>query len=183
MFKLFFFVAFLAALVVAAPIPNYGGESAPSNSNGPYGGSSPSPNKSPYGGSPPPSNNNPHQSPPPSKSPHSPPPPPSPPKPPVNKPKPSKVTTTPTPTPTQAAPQCNTGAIQCCESVQQAKGMSNILDLLGVVVDDLTADIGTNCSPLSLVGLSSGECNASPVCCENNSFNGLVSIGCSPINI
>jgi len=160
MFKLFFLAAFFA---VAMALP--------------YG----SPNQGP-----PSSNKNPPSSPPTNKSPPSspfhplPPPPPAP----VHKPAPSKVfTTSAKPTPTKAPAQCNTGPIQCCESVQEAKGMSSLLDILGVAVDDLSTSVGMNCSPITAAGLSAGECNASPVCCENNSFGGIVSVGCSPINI
>ncbi|EJD00318.1 hydrophobin 2 [Fomitiporia mediterranea MF3/22] len=99
---------------------------------------------------------------------------------------PSKTTTvTVTPTPTQQPGQCNTGPIQCCQSVQPASSSaaSTLLGLLGIVLQDLTVDVGLTCSPISVIGLGGNDCNASPVCCENNSFNGLIAIGCVPINI
>ena len=46
-----------------------------------------------------------------------------------------------------------------------------ILSVLGVVVQDVTAKIGLECSPISAVGVGSGNtCSSQPVCCENNSF-------------
>ncbi|KAF9005092.1 fungal hydrophobin-domain-containing protein [Cyathus striatus] len=96
------------------------------------------------------------------------------------------VTFTAPPTTTTIAPsQCNTGSIQCCDSVQSASSsaVSSLLGLLGVVIQDLTVLVGITCSPLSIVGIGGNSCTAQPVCCENNSFNGLIAIGCTPINI
>ena len=40
---------------------------------------------------------------------------------------------------------------------------------LGVNVQDITGQIGLQCSPLSVVGVGAGNgCSASPVCCQNN---------------
>ncbi|THU91475.1 fungal hydrophobin [Dendrothele bispora CBS 962.96] len=81
--------------------------------------------------------------------------------------------------------ECTTGPIQCCNSVQSADSpaVAGLLGLLGIVVQDVTALVGVNCSPISVIGVGGNSCSASPVCCENNSFNGLVAIGCVPINI
>ncbi|EIN08599.1 fungal hydrophobin [Punctularia strigosozonata HHB-11173 SS5] len=86
---------------------------------------------------------------------------------------------------TLPASQCNTGSIQCCNSTQKASsaGMSDLLGLLGVVVSDVTALVGSNCSPISAVGLGGNSCSAAPVCCENNQFNGLIALGCVPVNL
>lgn len=91
------------------------------------------------------------------------------------------ATVTPTSIPSNA---CTTGPIQCCDSVQQAgsKSASALLGLLGIVVSDVTALVGLTCSPITVVGIGSGsECSANVVCCENNSFGGLISIGCIPV--
>ncbi|KAH9857450.1 fungal hydrophobin [Lenzites betulinus] len=84
-----------------------------------------------------------------------------------------------------AAQDCNTGPIQCCNSVESSSSAAGaaILSLLGVVVQDVTAQIGLGCSPISAVGLGQSSCSASPVCCENNNVGGLVSIGCVPIEL
>ncbi|KAI0675092.1 fungal hydrophobin [Trametes maxima] len=82
-----------------------------------------------------------------------------------------------------AAQSCNTGPIQCCNSVKSASSQEaqSVLGALGVVVGDITAAVGFGCSPISVVGAGAGACSATPVCCENNSFGSLISIGCVPI--
>ncbi|ESK88582.1 hydrophobin [Moniliophthora roreri MCA 2997] len=81
--------------------------------------------------------------------------------------------------------QCNTGPMQCCNIVDNAQNhdVSNALGLLNIVVQDLNVPIGLNCDPISVVGLGGNACSQQPVCCENNNFNGLVAIGCTPINL
>ncbi|KAH9887996.1 hydrophobin [Cubamyces lactineus] len=88
-----------------------------------------------------------------------------------------------TPVP-QGSASCNTGPISCCQDVRSASdtSISTLLGLLGVVVEDLTASVGLQCSPISVIGAGSGAaCSATPVCCENNSVGGLINIGCIPI--
>ncbi|KAF5346282.1 hypothetical protein D9758_011498 [Tetrapyrgos nigripes] len=81
--------------------------------------------------------------------------------------------------------QCNTGPIQCCDSVDKAgsSAVSPILGLLGVVIQDLNVLVGINCSPISVIGVGGDSCSATPVCCENNTFNGLIAVGCVPVII
>lgn len=80
--------------------------------------------------------------------------------------------------------QCSTGPVQCCNSVTHAsdKGASLLATLLGIVLP-ADAAVGITCSPLSVLGIGGNSCNAQTVCCENNNFNGLIAIGCTPINI
>ncbi|KAJ2913194.1 hypothetical protein MD484_g7220, partial [Candolleomyces efflorescens] len=87
-------------------------------------------------------------------------------------------------TPTRRA-ECSTGPIQCCNSVQKAgaPGIASLLGLLGVVLQDVNIPVGLTCSPISIIGLPGNSCSAQTVCCENNTFNGLIAIGCTPINI
>ncbi|TFK96593.1 hydrophobin, partial [Pterulicium gracile] len=76
--------------------------------------------------------------------------------------------------------------VQCCNSVQKAsdKGpVGLLLGLLGVVIKDLNVLVGLTCSLITGIGAGSSGCNAQPVCCENNTFNGLIAIGCIPIII
>ncbi|KAH9950779.1 fungal hydrophobin [Amylocystis lapponica] len=98
----------------------------------------------------------------------------------------------PTKTITVAAPaaptisQCNTGPIQCCQQTQEANSLIGgiLLGLLGIVVEGVDALIGLDCSPINVIGVGSGNaCNASPVCCEDNSIGNLISIGCIPITL
>ncbi|EIW85893.1 fungal hydrophobin [Coniophora puteana RWD-64-598 SS2] len=94
------------------------------------------------------------------------------------------VTVTAPATTVTAASQCNTGDIQCCNSTSSASdpATSLLLGLLGIVVQGVDVLVGIDCSPISV--LSGGSsCTAEPVCCENNNFNGLISLGCSPINL
>ncbi|KAK7472298.1 sc3 hydrophobin [Stygiomarasmius scandens] len=81
--------------------------------------------------------------------------------------------------------QCNTGSLQCCNSVQSASSpaVAGLLGLLGVVVQDVTAQVGLTCNPISVIGVGGNSCSAQPVCCENNNFNGAVALGCTPINV
>ncbi|KAF9528293.1 hydrophobin 1 [Crepidotus variabilis] len=81
--------------------------------------------------------------------------------------------------------QCNTGSVQCCNSVQSANSgaAAGLLALLGVVVQDVTAQVGITCSPISAVGIGGNSCSSQPVCCQNNNFNGVVAIGCTPVNV
>ncbi|PPQ89201.1 hypothetical protein CVT25_001270 [Psilocybe cyanescens] len=81
--------------------------------------------------------------------------------------------------------QCNTGQLQCCNSTQSATSSSiaGLLSLLGVVVGSVTGLVGVTCSPISAVGVGGNSCTAQPVCCTDNSFNGLIALGCSPVNL
>ncbi|ESK86850.1 hydrophobin [Moniliophthora roreri MCA 2997] len=88
-------------------------------------------------------------------------------------------------TATQPASQCNTGPVQCCNSVQSASSApaATLLGLLSIFLSDLNVLVGITCSPISVLGVGGTGCNAQPVCCQNNSFNGVVAIGCVPVNI
>nr|QTF98737.1 hydrophobin HGFII [Grifola frondosa] len=89
-------------------------------------------------------------------------------------------------TPVLRRGDCNTGPIQCCQSTETAGSAagSALLGLLGVVVQSVDVVLGLNCSPISVIGVGSGSaCDASPVCCENNSVGGIISIGCVPIQL
>ncbi|KAH7884646.1 hydrophobin-3 precursor [Phlebopus sp. FC_14] len=88
--------------------------------------------------------------------------------------------------PVHARDQCNTGAINCCNSVQQASTVNSIFGLLGMpdVLTGVTGLVGTGCTPITVVGTGSGaECEQQPVCCTGNKMNGLINIGCTPINL
>ncbi|KIM39573.1 hypothetical protein M413DRAFT_47415, partial [Hebeloma cylindrosporum] len=82
--------------------------------------------------------------------------------------------------------QCNTGPIHCCNSLQSASS-SNVIglfSLIGTVVEAPDTLVGTNCSPVTTLGTgSASSCSSQPVCCTNNHFNGLIVVGCTPINL
>ncbi|KDQ59516.1 hypothetical protein JAAARDRAFT_126367 [Jaapia argillacea MUCL 33604] len=92
----------------------------------------------------------------------------------------SLVAATPTP---QGSSNCNTGSIQCCNSVQSAstKGLAARLGLSDTILQGVTGLVGIDCSPVTLVGTST--CTQQPVCCSDNAHGGLISIGCIPISL
>lgn len=57
------------------------------------------------------------------------------------------------------ASQCNTGNLQCCNSVQDAnsKSITDELTAIGASVQGLTGQAGLTCSPISVIGLSSNS--------------------------
>ncbi|KIJ67313.1 hypothetical protein HYDPIDRAFT_148811 [Hydnomerulius pinastri MD-312] len=81
---------------------------------------------------------------------------------------------------------CDTGSLQCCNSVtntNEKPGLGGLLSMLGFVTD-ATTGLGLGCSPISAIGTGQGAvCQQQPVCCSNNDYTGLVNIGCSPINL
>ncbi|PPQ96840.1 hypothetical protein CVT26_006009 [Gymnopilus dilepis] len=79
---------------------------------------------------------------------------------------------------------CNTGPVQCCNNVGSAEslGVTSLLSLLGIAVDPITAILGLDCNPISVIG-AGRDSSAQPVCCTNNNFNGLINVGCTPINL
>ncbi|KIP08222.1 hydrophobin [Phlebiopsis gigantea 11061_1 CR5-6] len=85
---------------------------------------------------------------------------------------------------------CDTGSLQCCQSTVSTTStngqdlLGTLEGLLGVVLGDVTGLLGLGCSPISVVGVGSGNaCTASPVCCSNNAVGGLINIGCIPITL
>ncbi|ESK85383.1 hydrophobin [Moniliophthora roreri MCA 2997] len=87
--------------------------------------------------------------------------------------------------PSIPASQCTTGPIQCCNTVQSATdpAIGAILGLLGVVLQDLNVEVGVTCTPITVIGAGGVTCSSTPVCCENNTFKGLIAIGCVPVDI
>ncbi|KAF9457575.1 fungal hydrophobin [Collybia nuda] len=92
-----------------------------------------------------------------------------------------------TTTPTTPASQCNTGDLSCCNSSQESSALTgpviSLLQLLGIDLGSLTGVVGVTCSPLTLIGGGGSSCTAQPVCCSDNSFHGIVALGCSPVNV
>ncbi|KIJ63857.1 hypothetical protein HYDPIDRAFT_29205 [Hydnomerulius pinastri MD-312] len=83
-------------------------------------------------------------------------------------------------------PQCNTGSLQCCNSVQSAddEDTGKLLNLLAIPMSG-TGQVGMNCNPIPIGGAGSGaQCEQNPVCCSGTShYNGFINMGCDPINI
>ncbi|KAF9220574.1 fungal hydrophobin [Gyrodon lividus] len=82
--------------------------------------------------------------------------------------------------------QCNTGSLQCCDSLQDADSgvVTALAGLLGIVLGDLTGQVGVTCTPITVIGTGSGAtCTQQPVCCTGNNYNGVLVLGCSPVNV
>ncbi|KAH6899500.1 hydrophobin-251 [Coprinopsis sp. MPI-PUGE-AT-0042] len=84
--------------------------------------------------------------------------------------------------------QCNGGTVQCCNSTQDSKNLSQdvqgLIAGLGIKVSQLTGQVGLGCSGVKVLAIGGGSsCTQQKVCCSNNNFNGFVAIGCTPINI
>ncbi|THU79908.1 fungal hydrophobin [Dendrothele bispora CBS 962.96] len=88
-------------------------------------------------------------------------------------------------TSTVTSKKCNTGSLQCCQSIQKASEApaSNILGVLGIAVQDANIPVGLTCDPISVIGVGGQNCAAQAACCKQNNFNGVVALGCTPINL
>ncbi|KAI0677508.1 fungal hydrophobin [Trametes maxima] len=84
-----------------------------------------------------------------------------------------------------AAQHCNTGPVQCCDKVESANSASaaGLISALNIKLDDVTALVGLDCSPVSVIGAGSNTCASKPVCCKNNSWGSLISVGCAPVEL
>ncbi|TFK35363.1 hypothetical protein BDQ12DRAFT_668662 [Crucibulum laeve] len=80
--------------------------------------------------------------------------------------------------------ECSSGSHVCCQGAGRAylPPYAALLGLLGVVVDPDTL-IGVTCTPITVIGVGGNSCNAIELCCDNNSFNGIIAIGCTIISI
>lgn len=80
--------------------------------------------------------------------------------------------------------QCDTGSIQCCNSVTDSNSALGqaVTALLGVNATHPKTLMGMNCSPMDSNN-TAAVCDASPICCENNAHGGLISIGCLIIDM
>ncbi|KAF8836401.1 fungal hydrophobin [Paxillus ammoniavirescens] len=86
----------------------------------------------------------------------------------------------------EARDQCNTGSISCCNSTftNNDTTLAALSGLLGIALPSISGLIGLSCSPITGLGTGTGAvCTQQPVCCSNNNYNGLVNLGCSPINL
>ncbi|KAF9254742.1 fungal hydrophobin [Marasmius fiardii PR-910] len=77
------------------------------------------------------------------------------------------------------------GDVQCCQTVTTASDPSaaHVIAVLGIVVQDVNALVGLNCSPITVVGGGNGACSGTTVTCTDTSHGGLIDIGCVPVTI
>ncbi|KAI0646333.1 fungal hydrophobin-domain-containing protein [Trametes meyenii] len=81
---------------------------------------------------------------------------------------------------------CNTGVLQCCNQITDShdKQFAPQFSLLGLDLNSVTAPIGVTCSPINVIGAAGGaKCEQNPVCCEDNSYGGVFSLGCVPASL
>ncbi|KAL4255119.1 Hydrophobin [Pleurotus pulmonarius] len=81
--------------------------------------------------------------------------------------------------------KCNTGTVHCCNTVSKESSYekSKVAGLLALgALKGIAGEIYSDCSPLVTI-LGASSCSAQTVCCDNNKFNGLVNVGCTPINV
>ncbi|KAH6918305.1 fungal hydrophobin-domain-containing protein [Coprinopsis sp. MPI-PUGE-AT-0042] len=79
---------------------------------------------------------------------------------------------------------CNSGTLKCCESVQPTTNSpaATLAGLLGIV-PQLTGSFGLHCNSLNVFGAGGNTCSQQTVCCNDTKFNGLIAVGCTPINL
>jgi hypothetical protein len=54
---------------------------------------------------------------------------------------------------------CNSGPVQCCSTLyapESAEATNVLAGLVGVVIDSITAQVGVECSPITVIGRGSG---------------------------
>ncbi|KAF9058294.1 hypothetical protein BDP27DRAFT_1408441 [Rhodocollybia butyracea] len=85
-----------------------------------------------------------------------------------------------TPAPRSESTVCSApSGIVCCDLVKPASDplATYLIKNLGIIVSSTSTVVGMDCSPISAV---SGICSGELVCCEDNSNDPLISIGCTP---
>ncbi|KAF9486055.1 hydrophobin-263, partial [Pholiota conissans] len=80
---------------------------------------------------------------------------------------------------------CDTGSLMCCSSTQSSTvtGLASLAGLLGISLGDLTPIVGLTCSGLNVGGIGGTSCSQQPACCTGNTFGGLITLGCTPLNL
>ncbi|KIJ21244.1 fungal hydrophobin [Paxillus involutus ATCC 200175] len=92
----------------------------------------------------------------------------------------------PTPEARDAQPKCNTGSPFCCDSTytNDPTKLASLSKSLGIALPSVTGLIALTCTPITGLGTSTGAvCNQKPVCCTDNGYNGVVNLGCSPLDL
>ncbi|KAL2004662.1 hypothetical protein VTN00DRAFT_3190 [Thermoascus crustaceus] len=73
----------------------------------------------------------------------------------------------------------------CCQTISDTKNstIASTLSKYGVPPEMAKGPVGLACTPISTIVTLGQRCNANTVCCSNNNYNGLINLGCNPINI
>ncbi|KAJ3502223.1 hypothetical protein NLJ89_g8988 [Agrocybe chaxingu] len=82
-------------------------------------------------------------------------------------------------------PSCNTDSLQCCKNVYQSnsKEAAKVLSPFNIAAGSVTGLVGADCNSIVSVLSSGTSCNQQTVCCTDNRFEGVVALGCTPINL
>ncbi|OCH87293.1 fungal hydrophobin [Obba rivulosa] len=91
-----------------------------------------------------------------------------------------------TPAPGGTSGSGSSGTDLCCETTTtpaDSQAVTTLLGLLGVVLSDINVLVGIDCSPITVVGVGSGDCSSTSVSCSSTQVGGLIGIGCIPITL
>ncbi|KAG7440192.1 fungal hydrophobin [Guyanagaster necrorhizus] len=77
---------------------------------------------------------------------------------------------------------CASGTAVCCNSPSFSI-VQTLLGLLEIIFGSVTGNIGLICNLITVIGVGDTNCSNQAVCYENNSFNGIVALGCISINV
>jgi len=93
----------------------------------------------------------------------------------------TRVSTAKRSMPSGSSSQCDSGPVQCCSEAGTPNDHYEIhrwVDHFGLPVggNDL---VGLQCSPV----LGRNQCQSQTLCCKNNGFGGVISVGCSNISL
>ncbi|KAG6906771.1 hypothetical protein DXG01_012160 [Tephrocybe rancida] len=82
------------------------------------------------------------------------------------------------------ADSCSTGEQHCCNTAQDAKSTNAFFmdSFVGAGLLGAIGQVGLTCTPVTALGVSGTSCSSQAVCCSNNNFNGVVALGCTPVN-
>ncbi|KAJ6603471.1 fungal hydrophobin-domain-containing protein [Mycena vulgaris] len=71
-------------------------------------------------------------------------------------------------------------SLECCNQVVTPNdpSVSVLLGLLGIDPNSTSGNVGVTCTPAIVID-GTTTCTARLVCCSNNSFNGIIALGCN----
>ncbi|KDQ62779.1 hypothetical protein JAAARDRAFT_203827 [Jaapia argillacea MUCL 33604] len=89
---------------------------------------------------------------------------------------------------TPALAQCDTGSLNCCNSVQDYNSptVGNLLGPLQIILQGLEGQAGVDCTPVTVMGGEVGSnCDSHSLCCTGGvkQSGNLVAVGCTPFSI
>ncbi|KAN0073734.1 hypothetical protein V8E55_011988 [Tylopilus felleus] len=77
---------------------------------------------------------------------------------------------------------CSTSNTICCnQSFSNPLTFVPLAGSLATVV--ASVDAGLTCVPISVLAIEGTSCTSQTACCDNDNFNSLVGVNCTPINV